>query len=134
MRPAPGKSSSRVLDFAQPSKHNTRMTPQQRQALKNRWPRGIRHDRTAITRWFLIAADVLKQCPSGKYFQGATGSIQFRNPYKRIDYVMATGPIAKRIVESRFLFQGAFRLTVADPQKFALSDHLPQMAVFDSEP
>jgi hypothetical protein len=37
MRPAPGESSSRVLDFAQPSKHNTRMTPRQRQALKARW-------------------------------------------------------------------------------------------------
>ena len=26
-----------MLDFAPPPKHNTRMTPQQRKALKNRW-------------------------------------------------------------------------------------------------
>jgi hypothetical protein len=37
MRPAPGESSRHLLDFAQPSKHNSRMTPQQRQALKARW-------------------------------------------------------------------------------------------------
>ena len=52
-------------------------------------------------------------------------------PKWRIDYVMASGPIAKRAVESRPLFEGAFRLRIADKESFALSDHLPQLAVFN---
>jgi endonuclease/exonuclease/phosphatase family metal-dependent hydrolase len=52
-------------------------------------------------------------------------------PYKRIDYVMATGAIAARLVQATPLFMGAFRLNVDDEQSFALSDHLPQMATFD---
>lgn len=51
-------------------------------------------------------------------------------PKWRVDYVMAAGPIADRVVESRPLFEGAFRLHIADKQSFALSDHLPQLAVF----
>ena len=51
-------------------------------------------------------------------------------PKWRIDYVLAAGPIANRIVESRPLFEGAFRLHIADKQSVALSDHLPQLAVF----
>ena len=43
---------------------------------------------------------------------------------------MAAGPIADRVVESRPLFEGAYRLNTADPDAFALSDHLPQLAVF----
>ena len=54
-------------------------------------------------------------------------------PKYRIDYVMATGPIASRVVESRALFEGAFRLNINDKESFALSDHLPQLAVFDAE-
>lgn len=54
-------------------------------------------------------------------------------PRIRIDYVMASGPIAKQIVESRPLFEGAFRLNTADPQSFSLSDHLPQLAIFGAE-
>lgn len=53
-------------------------------------------------------------------------------PKRRIDYVMAAGPIAERVTESRPLFEGAFRLNVKDEGSFALSDHLPQLAVFDS--
>ena len=49
---------------------------------------------------------------------------------RRIDYVMAAGPITKQIFESRPLFEGAFRTNAADPVSFALSDHLPQLAVF----
>jgi hypothetical protein len=30
----------------------------------------------------------------------------------------------------RPLFEGAFRLNIADKESFALSDHLPQLAVF----
>ncbi len=52
-------------------------------------------------------------------------------PKWRIDYVMAAGPIANRVVESRPLFEGAFRLQINDKESFSLSDHLPQLAVFD---
>ncbi|MDV6033425.1 MAG: endonuclease/exonuclease/phosphatase family protein [Phycisphaera sp. RhM] len=51
-------------------------------------------------------------------------------PQWRIDYVFAAGPIAERVVESRPLFEGAFRLNLDDDESFALSDHLPQLAVF----
>ena len=49
---------------------------------------------------------------------------------RRIDYVLAQGPVAKHVFESRPLFEGAFRTNPDDPESFALSDHLPQMAVF----
>ena len=52
-------------------------------------------------------------------------------PRGRIDYIWAYGPIAKRLTESRVLFEGAFRTNPDDPQSFALSDHLPVMATFD---
>lgn len=65
-----------------------------------------------------------------KVGQGKGLTIKADEPKYRIDYVMATGPIAEHIVESRPLFEGAFRLNVADPKDFALSDHLPQLAVF----
>ena len=53
-------------------------------------------------------------------------------PKRRIDYVLAAGPIAERVIESRPLFEGAFRLNIDDRDSFALSDHLPQLAVFQS--
>ncbi len=53
-------------------------------------------------------------------------------PKWRIDYVMAAGPIADQVDESRPLFEGAFRLNIDDKESFALSDHLPQLAVFDA--
>lgn len=49
---------------------------------------------------------------------------------KRIDYILAQGPIANQIVESRALFEGAFRTNPSDPESIALSDHVPQFAVF----
>ncbi|TWT35019.1 Endonuclease/Exonuclease/phosphatase family protein [Thalassoglobus neptunius] len=52
-------------------------------------------------------------------------------PKYRIDYVMAHGPISQQIRESRPLFEGAFRLNIRDENSFALSDHLPQLAVFE---
>lgn len=61
---------------------------------------------------------------------GKGPTIKADTPTRRIDYVMATGPIANRIIESRPLFEGAFRLNTADENSFALSDHLPQLAVF----
>jgi endonuclease/exonuclease/phosphatase family metal-dependent hydrolase len=58
-------------------------------------------------------------------------TIKADTPDRRIDYVLAAGPIAKRIVESRPLFEGAFRTNSADTESFSLSDHLPQLAVFE---
>jgi len=57
-------------------------------------------------------------------------TIKADTPKYRIDYVMAAGPIARQVVESRPLFEGAFRLNIDDKASFALSDHLPQLAVF----
>ncbi|MBR9802098.1 endonuclease/exonuclease/phosphatase family protein [bacterium] len=65
-----------------------------------------------------------------KVGEGQGLTIKADDPKYRIDYVMATGPIAEQISESRPLFEGAFRLNVADEKSFALSDHLPQLAVF----
>lgn len=68
-----------------------------------------------------------------KVGDGAGLTIKADTPQYRIDYVMAAGPIADRIAESRPLFEGAFRVNNADPQSFALSDHLPQFALFDAQ-
>ncbi len=62
--------------------------------------------------------------------QGKGLTIRSDIPKWRVDYVMAAGPIADQVVESRPLFEGAFRLNIADKESFALSDHLPQLAVF----
>jgi endonuclease/exonuclease/phosphatase family metal-dependent hydrolase len=66
-----------------------------------------------------------------KVGKGNGATIKADLPKWRIDYVWATGPIVKQVVESRPLYQGAFRLNIADQQSFALSDHLPQLAVFE---
>jgi len=62
-----------------------------------------------------------------------TEGLTFRTdtPEKRIDYILAYGPIAKQLVEARPLFEGAFRVNTADEHSFALSDHVPQFAAFD---
>lgn len=65
--------------------------------------------------------------------RGDGSTIKADDPQRRIDYVMATGPIAKQVVESRPLFEGAFRLDTGDESSFALSDHLPQLAVFGED-
>lgn len=65
-----------------------------------------------------------------KVGKGKGFTIKSDIPKWRIDYVMAAGPIADRVVESRPLFEGAFRLHINDKESFALSDHLPQLAVF----
>jgi endonuclease/exonuclease/phosphatase family metal-dependent hydrolase len=62
--------------------------------------------------------------------KGEGYTIPADQPAKRIDYVLAHGPIASRAVEARPLFQGAFRTNPDDPASFALSDHLPQYARF----
>lgn len=66
-----------------------------------------------------------------KVGKGEGFTIPADNPDSRIDYIMARGPLAHEIVESRPLHEGAFRLNLADDQSFALSDHVPQLAVFD---
>lgn len=65
-----------------------------------------------------------------KVGEGDGLTIKADEPRSRIDYVLAAGPIAEQITESRPLFEGAFRVNVADKTSFALSDHLPQLAVF----
>jgi endonuclease/exonuclease/phosphatase family metal-dependent hydrolase len=65
-----------------------------------------------------------------KVGKGTGATIRSDIPKWRIDYVMAAGPIANQVVESRPLFEGAFRLNINDKESFALSDHLPQLAVF----
>jgi endonuclease/exonuclease/phosphatase family metal-dependent hydrolase len=66
-----------------------------------------------------------------KVGKGNGPTIKSDIPKWRIDYVMASGPIADTVVESRPLFEGAFRLNINDNESFALSDHLPQLAVFE---
>lgn len=63
--------------------------------------------------------------------RGAGYTIRADQPRRRIDYVFAAGPIAANVLESRPLFEGAFRTNPDDPRSFALSDHVPQMAVFE---
>lgn len=63
---------------------------------------------------------------------GTDVSIPSTDPRARIDYIWAHGPIAKRLIESRILFEGQFRTNPADPKSFALSDHIPVMARFGS--
>lgn len=62
---------------------------------------------------------------------GEGHTIKADRPTKRIDYVLAAGPMAKQVTLSRPLFEGAFRVNNDDPQSFALSDHLPHLAVFE---
>jgi endonuclease/exonuclease/phosphatase family metal-dependent hydrolase len=59
-------------------------------------------------------------------------TINAEDPGRRIDYVLAHGPISEKVIESRSLFEGAFRTNPSDPNSFALSDHLPQLAVFET--
>jgi endonuclease/exonuclease/phosphatase family metal-dependent hydrolase len=67
-----------------------------------------------------------------KVGEGKGLTIKSDSPQYRIDYVMATGPIAERVTESKPLFEGAFRVNNDDSESFALSDHLPQLAVFEA--
>jgi hypothetical protein len=63
--------------------------------------------------------------------EGEGLTIPSDTPQSRIDYILAAGPIAERVVSSRPLFEAAFRTNPDDPASFALSDHLPQLAVFE---
>ena len=52
-------------------------------------------------------------------------------PNRRIDYIWSKGPLADRLTECRVLFEGAFRTNPDDPKSFAVSDHIPVLAVFE---
>ena len=58
-------------------------------------------------------------------------TIRSTQRFARIDYIWAHGPLAERVTECRVLFEGAFRTNPDDPKSFALSDHLPVLAVFE---
>lgn len=58
-------------------------------------------------------------------------TIPSTKPKKRIDYVWASESLAPRAKECRVLFEGAFRTNPEDPRSFALSDHIPVLAVFE---
>ena len=52
-------------------------------------------------------------------------------PVKRIDYIFAAGPVAAKVTEVRVLWEGRFRAdSAAANPAYALSDHLPLLAVF----
>lgn len=57
-------------------------------------------------------------------------TVGVEEPYKRIDYILAYGLITEYLIESRALFEGAFRTNPSEPNSFALSDHLPHYAKF----
>ena len=58
-------------------------------------------------------------------------TIPSTKPKKRIDYVWASESLAPRAAGCRVLFEGAFRTNPEDPRSFALSDHIPVLAVFE---
>ena len=68
-----------------------------------------------------------------KVGKGKGFTIKADKPQHRIDYVMAAGWMVKQVLSSKPLFEGAFRTNQADPASFALSDHLPQFALFEYE-
>jgi len=53
-------------------------------------------------------------------------------PKGRIDYIWSAGPISKHLASARVLFEGAFRTNPNDANSYALSDHLPVLAVFST--
>lgn len=60
---------------------------------------------------------VLFTCPSQK-------------PKERIDYVFVAGPIKTRLQSARALHEGAFLVRPTVASSYALSDHVPVLAVF----
>lgn len=52
-------------------------------------------------------------------------------PQERIDYIWAYGSIAQRLSSCQILFEGGFRTNPNDSTSFALSDHVPVIAVFE---
>jgi len=74
----------------------------------------------------LVDAFTVAGVGSGNTMPKPTGE-----PAKRVDFIWAYGPIAKRLRKVRVLNKRPFTLAPNDPDSFALSDHLPVMATFD---
>ena len=51
-------------------------------------------------------------------------------PVERIDYILAAGPLLKSLHSCRALYEHKFVVDEQRPQPYALSDHIPVMAVF----
>lgn len=83
-------------------------------------------DMTEYSQW--VSAGFTDSFVSAGKGDGFT--VRADTPNKRIDYILAHGPISKKITESRALYEGGFRVDPADTNTFALSDHLPQFATF----
>jgi len=65
-----------------------------------------------------------------RHGEGQGFSFRADRPYKRIDYVLAAGPIADRLATARVLSEPPFSPAADDENAFALSDHLPLLATF----
>lgn len=94
----------------------------------NHRPLPPEYSRWQAAGWTDTFAFANKNLPTAEQSEGLTYSAAA--PKGRIDYIWAAGPLAKQIKSARPLFQGAFRTNPADPESFALSDHLPQFAEF----
>ncbi len=62
--------------------------------------------------------------------RGMTNTFSSNNPTRRLDTILAAGPIAARLDEARVLYEPPFRFDARDRESFALSEHLPVMASF----
>lgn len=62
--------------------------------------------------------------------RGMTNTFTSNNPTRRLDTILAAGPIAARLDEARVLYEPPFRFDARDRASFALSEHLPVMASF----
>ncbi len=62
---------------------------------------------------------------------GLSETFYSSEPKRRLDYIFAAGTLAGSVKEGRRLFEGAFRTNRDDPSSVALSDHVPEMAVFE---
>ena len=58
-------------------------------------------------------------------------SINSIAPTRYIAYVWAHGSLTDRLTECRVLFEGGIRTNPDTPKSFALSDHIPVLAVFE---
>lgn len=61
---------------------------------------------------------------------GPGGTVTSLKQRARIDYIWLHGPILEGLISCSAQFDGAFRTNPDDPYSFALSDHVPVLAVF----
>ena len=78
------------------------------------------------------AAAGLRDSFGGPSNEPALWTIPSTKREERIDYIWSAGPISKRLVSAKVLFEGAFRTNPDDANSFALSDHVPVLAVFSA--